>query len=50
MHTSQAPLFKLFERNTRRQGPVERFHLAASVKPQEAKIEDDLFADVADEG
>ena len=50
MHRSQSPLFPLFEGNTRRHGPVERFHLAASVKPQEAKIENDLFAGVEDEG
>jgi hypothetical protein len=50
MHTSQAPLFKRFEGNTRRHGTVERFHLAACVKPQEVKIEDDLFAGVEDEG
>ena len=50
MHKSQSPLFPLFEGNARRHGPVERFHLAASVKPQEAKIEDDLFAGVEDEG
>jgi hypothetical protein len=50
MHHSQSPLFKLFEGNARRHGTVERFHLAASVKPQEAQIEDDLFAGVEDEG
>lgn len=43
MHTTQAPLFQLFETNTRRHGPVERFHLAASTEPQQARIEDDLF-------
>ncbi len=50
MHKSQSPLFNLFEGNARRHGPVERFHLAASVKPQEAHIENDLFAGVEDEG
>jgi LmbE family N-acetylglucosaminyl deacetylase len=50
MHKSQSPLFNLFEGNARRHGPVERFHLAASAKPLEAKIEDDLFAGVEDEG
>jgi LmbE family N-acetylglucosaminyl deacetylase len=49
MHKSQAPLFNLFEGNARRHGTVERFHLAASVKPQEAQIEDDLFAGIEDE-
>jgi LmbE family N-acetylglucosaminyl deacetylase len=49
MHTSQAPLFSLFEGNARRHGTVERFHLAASVKPQEVHFEDDLFAGVKDE-
>jgi len=34
----------------RRHGTVERFHLAASVKPQDAQIEDDLFAGVEDDG
>jgi LmbE family N-acetylglucosaminyl deacetylase len=50
MHTSQGPLFSLFEGNARRHGTVERFHLAASVKPQEVRFEDDLFAGVEDEG
>ncbi len=49
MHTSQAPLFPLFEGNTRRHGTAERFHLAAAVKLQEVHMEDDLFADVEDE-
>src|ERR1035437_984589 len=50
MHKSQAPLFNLFEGNARRHGTVERFHLAASVKPQDAQFENDLFAGVEDEG
>jgi len=50
IHKSQAPLFNLFEGNARRHGTVERFHLAASVKPQEAHIENDLFAGVEDGG
>jgi len=49
MHTSQAPLFPLFEGNARRHGTDERFHLAASIKPQEVHIEKDLFEGVEDE-
>lgn len=48
MHTTQAPLFPQFERNTRRHGTVESFHLAASVKPLEVQMESDLFAGVED--
>ena len=50
MHTTQSPLFGLFERNARRQGQVERFHLAACRKPQEIRLENDLFLGVEDEG
>ena len=49
MHTTQSPLFPLFERNARRQGAVERFHLAASRKPQDIQLENDLFVGVEDE-
>jgi LmbE family N-acetylglucosaminyl deacetylase len=50
MHTTQSPLFPLFERNARRQGQVERFHLAAARKPQQIQLEDDLFLGVDDAG
>ncbi|MGA2990471.1 MAG: PIG-L family deacetylase [Candidatus Korobacteraceae bacterium] len=50
MHTTQSPLFPLFERNARRQGAVERFHLAASRKPQDIQLENDLFLGVEDAG
>ncbi len=50
MHKTQSPLFSLFERNARRQGPVERFHLAASRKPHDIQLENDLFLGVKDEG
>lgn len=42
-HTSQAPLFELFETHSRKKGPVERFHLAACSEPGMAKMETDLF-------
>ncbi len=46
-HTTQAPLFELFERNARRRGNEERFLLAASVTPGELKRETDLFEGVS---
>lgn len=49
LHETQSPLFALFEINTRRHGPIERFHLAASIVPQEGHIEHDLFAGIKDE-
>jgi LmbE family N-acetylglucosaminyl deacetylase len=47
-HTSQSPLWPLFERNVRKQKPVEQFHLAAHTEPGPIVIETDLFAGIAD--
>lgn len=47
-HTSQAPLFPLFENAVRQRGPRETFHLAASTTPRESERETDLFAGVED--
>lgn len=41
-HTSQQPLWRLFEENVRKRGAREMFHLAASVKPGPVKNETDL--------
>jgi LmbE family N-acetylglucosaminyl deacetylase len=46
-HTSQAPLFALFESVVRPRGTSEQFHLAAAISPRQAKHETDLFAGVA---
>lgn len=48
-HTSQAPLFPIFEETVRGRGGQELFHLAASVKPRKAEMETDLFAEVTEE-
>jgi LmbE family N-acetylglucosaminyl deacetylase len=45
-HTSQAPLFEMFEGTVRRRGPRELFHLAAAITPRELETETDLFAGV----
>jgi LmbE family N-acetylglucosaminyl deacetylase len=42
-HTTQAPLFAMFETHTRRRGPFERFHLAACITPGMMRMETDLF-------
>jgi LmbE family N-acetylglucosaminyl deacetylase len=42
-HTSQAPLWALFEENVRKRGEKEMFHLAASVKHGPVRHETDLF-------
>ncbi|HEU5452919.1 MAG TPA: PIG-L family deacetylase [Terriglobales bacterium] len=42
-HTSQKPLFDLFETNVRKRGTVELFHLAACSEPGEIRRETDLF-------
>jgi LmbE family N-acetylglucosaminyl deacetylase len=47
-HLSQQPLWPVFEQNVRRRGPVEKFHLLASVKPGDVAFEDDLFAEVTE--
>lgn len=48
-HTTQAPLFSLFEENVRKRQGREMFHLAASVKRGAAKTETDLFEGISDE-
>ena len=45
-HTSQSPLFEMFEGTVRRRGPRESFHLAASTTPRQMEHETDLFAGV----
>lgn len=42
-HTSQSPLFELFEGNVRKRGTEELFHLAACSQPSEIRRETDLF-------
>ncbi len=46
-HTSQSPLFQMFESRMRQYGGLERFHLAASLNPV-VQAETDLFAGVED--
>jgi LmbE family N-acetylglucosaminyl deacetylase len=48
-HTTQQPLWSLFEEYARKREGRELFHLAASVKTGPAEQESDLFAGVADE-
>jgi LmbE family N-acetylglucosaminyl deacetylase len=45
-HTSQSPLWPLFERNVRGRGDKEMFHLAAWVKQRPMPMESDLFEGV----
>jgi LmbE family N-acetylglucosaminyl deacetylase len=45
-HTTQAPLFPLFENAVRKRGTQELFHLAATTKPTVLRPETDLFAGV----
>ena len=46
LHTTQTPLFPLFESNVRQRGTVEMFHLAACSQPMMVVEETDLFAGV----
>ena len=48
-HASQAPLFQLFERNVRKRGTKELFHLAATTVPRQMQMETDLFEGVKDD-
>ena len=48
-HTSQQPLWPLFEEYERKRGGRELFHLAATVKADAVVQEDDLFAGVTEE-
>ncbi len=45
-HTSQAPLWPLFEENIRKLKGIEQFHLAAQTEPGPVAIETDLFTGV----
>lgn len=47
-HTSQAPLFEMFENAVRQRGPCELFHLAAAITPRPMEHETDLFAGVVE--
>jgi len=42
-HATQQPLWELFEKDMRRRGAREMFHLAASLKPGSQRLETDLF-------
>jgi LmbE family N-acetylglucosaminyl deacetylase len=48
-HTSQAPLFPIFEQTIRGRRGQELFHLAASVKLRKAEMETDLFEGITEE-
>ena len=48
-HTSQAPLFPIFESGVRQRGPKEEFHLAAVSKPGKLQAESDLFERVKED-
>jgi len=48
-HTTQAPLFGLFESHIRPRGTKELFHLAAAITPRRITIEEDLFEGVKDD-
>jgi LmbE family N-acetylglucosaminyl deacetylase len=43
IHETQSPLASMFEQSVRRRGPVEMFHLAASIDFGPAAQETDLF-------
>jgi LmbE family N-acetylglucosaminyl deacetylase len=45
-HTTQSPLWSLFESHVRGRGNQEMFHLAAWVKPEPVPRESDLFAGI----
>jgi len=48
-HTSQSPLFQLFEPMVRKRGTKELFHLAATTAPREMAAETDLFEGVKED-
>ena len=48
-HTTQAPLFELFEANIARRGQQELFHLVAKSSLGPTEQETDLFAGVTEE-
>lgn len=45
-HTTQAPLFPIFENAVRQRGDKELFHLASAITPRKLEMENDLFAGV----
>ncbi|HLW55202.1 MAG TPA: PIG-L family deacetylase [Candidatus Angelobacter sp.] len=45
-HTSQAPLFPIFENTVRQRGLMELFHLAAAATPRKGETETDLLAGI----
>lgn len=47
-HTTQSPLFELFETHTRQRGCEELFALAACATPREIRRETDLFEGIID--
>ena len=49
MHTSQAPLWSLFEQNISQRAKKEMFHLAASIKSGPVEMESDLFTGISAE-
>ncbi len=49
-HTTQAPLFPIFEKAVRQRGTRELFHLVATTTPKTLEPETDLFAGVDDVG
>ena len=48
-HTTQAPLFQMFESRMRQYGGQERFHLAASMIAAPVQAETDLFAGIEEQ-
>lgn len=48
-HTTQAPLFEIFEKHIHRQATKECFHLAARVTHGPIEFETDLFAGISDD-
>lgn len=48
-HTSQSPLFSMFEAAVRQRGQKEIFHLAAAITPRKLAIETDLFEGVSED-
>jgi len=48
-HTTQTPLFPIFEKNVSSSGCLELFHLAAAITPRQIELETDLLSGVTDE-
>jgi LmbE family N-acetylglucosaminyl deacetylase len=48
-HTTQSPLFQLFETMVRKRGTRELFHLAATSEPRQIQTETDLFEGVKED-